>query len=465
MAAQILANTLIRIFVGLTVALGIASVLVVSVVQKSKEIGILRAMGTARAQVLRVFLHPGRLHGAHGRAVRVAARLGLPAPVARRRHGTPTARRCSSSCIEPSLFAIACVGATLVGILAAVVPARRAARLDPGGGDPWLMRARAETLRLAGVRKSYGVGTPVEVEVLHGIDLALRRGEFAALIGPSGSGKTTLLNLIGLLDRPSAGRIVVAGAGGRRARRGRRPTRLRGRAIGFIFQYHHLLPAFTALENVMMPMLAARGRVDAEMRETAASLLDRVGLTPLARPQGIRHLRRAAAARRDRPRARDEPGAGARRRAERQPRHRKRRRGLRPDARGQRGERHDVPDRHPRPAPRAALRPHRRARRRDASSAIDRSPNCGRGTPRRTGSRGAPGSDQSPRTDGARRVGVPQPAGAASKSFQGRSNSSTSAAAAPSERHGGLVALSFAASPAASAVPFDAATLPRATCT
>ena len=136
-----------------------------------------------------------------------------------------------------------------------------------------------ETLRLTGVRKSYGTGTPVEAEVLHGIDLVLRRGEFAALIGPSGSGKTTLLNLIGLLDRPNAGRIVIAGhdAG---ALAESETTRLRGRAIGFVFQYHHLLPAFTALENVMLPILAARGREDAAMRAAAAALLDRVGLAP-----------------------------------------------------------------------------------------------------------------------------------------------------------------------------------------
>jgi lipoprotein-releasing system ATP-binding protein len=135
------------------------------------------------------------------------------------------------------------------------------------------------TLRLAGVRKSYGVGTPVEIEVLHGIDLTLRRGEFTALIGPSGSGKTTLLNLIGLLDQPTAGRIVVAGEDAS-ALGENEATRLRGRAIGFIFQYHYLLPAFTALENVMMPMLAARGRPDAAMRARADALLERVGLTP-----------------------------------------------------------------------------------------------------------------------------------------------------------------------------------------
>jgi len=139
--------------------------------------------------------------------------------------------------------------------------------------------ADAITLRLSGVRKSYGVGTQVASEVLHGIDLTLGRGEFTALIGPSGSGKTTLLNLIGLLDRPTAGRIEVAGEDASTLDEAH-ATALRGRAIGFVFQYHHLLPAFTALENVMMPLLAARGRVDDEMRSRAATLLDRVGLTP-----------------------------------------------------------------------------------------------------------------------------------------------------------------------------------------
>ena len=136
---------------------------------------------------------------------------------------------------------------------------------------------REQTLRLVGVRKSYGAGTPLEVEVLHGIDLTLQRGEFTALIGPSGSGKTTLLNLIGLLDTPTAGQLFIAGQE-TAALAETEATRLRGRAIGFIFQYHYLLPAFTALENVMMPMLAARGRVDGEMRATATNLLARVGL-------------------------------------------------------------------------------------------------------------------------------------------------------------------------------------------
>ena len=139
--------------------------------------------------------------------------------------------------------------------------------------------AAVETLRLEGVRKSYDIGTPVEAEVLHGIDLVLQEGEFTALIGPSGSGKTTLLNLIGLLDQPTGGELYIEGQK-TSALGDAELTRLRGRSIGFVFQYHYLLPAFTALENVMMPILAARGHPDDEMRETAAALLDKVGLTP-----------------------------------------------------------------------------------------------------------------------------------------------------------------------------------------
>jgi lipoprotein-releasing system ATP-binding protein len=137
------------------------------------------------------------------------------------------------------------------------------------------------TLRLDAVRKSYGIGTPVEVEVLHGIDFVLKRGEFAALIGPSGSGKSTLLNVVGLLDQPTGGRVFIEGVEAS-ALDDAAVTRLRGRALGFVFQHHYLLAEFTALENVMLPILAARGRPDDEMRATAAALLERVGLAKWA---------------------------------------------------------------------------------------------------------------------------------------------------------------------------------------
>ena len=136
-----------------------------------------------------------------------------------------------------------------------------------------------EVLKLEGVRKAYNVGLPTEAEVLHGVELALGKGEFCALMGPSGSGKSTLLNIVGLLDRPSAGRILLDGqeASGLDDRA---LTRLRGHSIGFVFQYHHLLPAFTALENVLMPMLVDRGRPDGAMRRKAEALLETVQLGP-----------------------------------------------------------------------------------------------------------------------------------------------------------------------------------------
>jgi lipoprotein-releasing system ATP-binding protein len=136
-------------------------------------------------------------------------------------------------------------------------------------------------LELHGLRKSYAVGTPAEIEVLHGLDLRLERGEFAALIGPSGSGKSTLLNLLGLLDTPSDGDLLLLGQPTRRLD-DRARTRLRGERIGFVFQFHHLLSAFSALENVLMPRMALRGAPTAADRREAMALLEAVGLGALA---------------------------------------------------------------------------------------------------------------------------------------------------------------------------------------
>ena len=137
--------------------------------------------------------------------------------------------------------------------------------------------ARPAVVTLRGVRKAYNAGTPIETEVLHGIDLDLMQGEFCAVMGPSGSGKSTLLNIIGLLDRPSSGTVTVCGEHTGELD-DRSLTRLRGHSIGFVFQYHHLITAFSALENVMMPMLGAAGFADEAMRERAAMLIDSVGL-------------------------------------------------------------------------------------------------------------------------------------------------------------------------------------------
>ena len=130
---------------------------------------------------------------------------------------------------------------------------------------------------LEGVRKSYNLGRPSEAEVLHGIDLRIERGEFIALVGPSGSGKSTLLNILGLLEAMTSGSYrldgeAVQGLGDAAL------TLRRRRTLGFVFQFHHLLPAFSALENVTLPALMAEGRIRAAQRERARDLLAAVGL-------------------------------------------------------------------------------------------------------------------------------------------------------------------------------------------
>ncbi len=132
-------------------------------------------------------------------------------------------------------------------------------------------------LQMQQVTKSFNTGRPNEIEILHGINFTLCRGEFCAVVGPSGSGKSTLLNIVGLLDRPTQGSLAICGqATG--ALDDAELTRLRGHHIGFVFQFHNLLSAFSALENVMMPLLGDAGSPDQAMAERAAMLLASVDL-------------------------------------------------------------------------------------------------------------------------------------------------------------------------------------------
>jgi lipoprotein-releasing system ATP-binding protein len=149
--------------------------------------------------------------------------------------------------------------------------------LDRAAPEAAVKRVAGEVVRVDGVTKSFNVGTPLETEILHGIDLHLDAGEFCAVMGPSGSGKSTLLNIVGLLDRPTRGGLRICGEDTIRLDDAGL-TRLRARRIGFVFQYHHLIGAFSALENVMLPMLAAAEFRNDAMVERATTLLDTVGL-------------------------------------------------------------------------------------------------------------------------------------------------------------------------------------------
>ena len=139
------------------------------------------------------------------------------------------------------------------------------------------MANTSTVLRIEKVCKSYNVGMPSEVEVLHDIDLTLQHGEFVALMGPSGSGKSTLLNIIGLLDRPTAGQLFINDQETSKLN-DTELTRLRGHSIGFIFQSHYLISAFTALENIMMPMLVDQRFPNDAMKTRAHNLLAEMGL-------------------------------------------------------------------------------------------------------------------------------------------------------------------------------------------
>lgn len=135
-------------------------------------------------------------------------------------------------------------------------------------------------LELAGLEKAYNRGKPSEVVVLRGATLEVKRGEVVALVAPSGAGKSTLLHIAGLLDTPDQGSVALGGRNmvglGDRAR-----TEARRAEVGFIYQFHHLLPEFTALENVVIPQLA--NGVSQRAAETRAmELLGRVGVAPRA---------------------------------------------------------------------------------------------------------------------------------------------------------------------------------------
>lgn len=132
------------------------------------------------------------------------------------------------------------------------------------------------TLVLNGIAKTYGKGKPNAVEVLRGVDLTVQPGEAVAMVAPSGAGKSTLLHIAGLLDTADSGTVRIAGQAVDKLSDKRR-TAIRRNDVGFVYQFHHLLPEFTALENIVLPQLA-NGVSESEARDHALDLLAKVGV-------------------------------------------------------------------------------------------------------------------------------------------------------------------------------------------
>ena len=134
----------------------------------------------------------------------------------------------------------------------------------------------SDVLQVAGITKSYNVGKPNAVTVLQGADLAVQPGEVVALVAPSGAGKSTLLHIAGLLDSPDEGTVTINGTDMTKLS-DRKRTSVRRSEVGFIYQFHHLLPEFTALENIVLPQLA-NGIGEQAATDRAMDLLGRVGV-------------------------------------------------------------------------------------------------------------------------------------------------------------------------------------------
>lgn len=135
-------------------------------------------------------------------------------------------------------------------------------------------------LQLSGIEKIYKRGLPGEVQVLRGIDLTLSAGEAVALVAPSGAGKSTLLHIAGLLDQPDAGEVRIGGEA-MQGQGDRRRTAVRRDQVGFVYQFHHLLPEFTAEENIILPQLA-NGAARSAAKTRATELLTSVGVASRA---------------------------------------------------------------------------------------------------------------------------------------------------------------------------------------
>ncbi|NTW73031.1 MAG: ABC transporter ATP-binding protein [Eubacteriaceae bacterium] len=134
----------------------------------------------------------------------------------------------------------------------------------------------ADIIRLENINKVYG--DKIKTQVLFDINLSFEKGSFSSIIGASGSGKSTMMNIMGTLDKPTEGKIMIAGKDVVSLNKSQLAA-LRNETLGFIFQFHYLLPEFTAYENVLMPYRIMNSRVTGEIKDRASELMDMVGLT------------------------------------------------------------------------------------------------------------------------------------------------------------------------------------------
>ncbi|MFQ5889887.1 MAG: ATP-binding cassette domain-containing protein [Gemmatimonadota bacterium] len=308
-----LAMGVILLLIVLVASFNIISTLIMVVTEKVHEIGILRSMGLTAGGVMRVFMYQGTIVGLVGTVAGVTLGGTLAWLLARYEFITLPGDvyfidRLPVD-VNPVDMALIIVASLAISFLATIYPSRRAAELTPveairGIYDParvpwWRARRRhgsrsaasasrrvASTepaggvARVEGLHRTFVDADGHDIRVLRGVELVIDAGETIAVVGPSGAGKSTLLHLLGGLDRPTDGAVIL----------GDRPlhelddtelARLRNRFVGFVFQFHHLLRDFTALENVMIPQIIA-GFDESTARRRALDLLDQVGLVDRA---------------------------------------------------------------------------------------------------------------------------------------------------------------------------------------
>ena len=278
-------------------ALNIISSLVLLVMEKSRDIAILKTMGTPAARVMRIFMLQGTIIGLVGTAI--GGILGLVL--------CWTFDRYRLIQIDIEVYQIAYVPFVvepldfLVVIAAALIDLLRVHDLPVAAGraagsraGPAVRVAMPPLVTVTGLSKIYEVGG-ASLHVLRELDLEVQPGEMVAVVGASGVGKSTMLHLIGGLDRPEAGSIDIGETRITDLSDAAR-VEFRNRRVGFVFQFHHLLPEFNARENVEMPMRIA-GLPRAEVEQRARDLLSRVGLADRADPSAGHAVGRRATAR------------------------------------------------------------------------------------------------------------------------------------------------------------------------